>query len=556
MRLYAIGHGLPFQYVPDESTMVGSALRMGASKSLQPSTFIYPAMMMYIFAAEYLGLLAAGLATGLFPSIAHFQQYAFSDPTLFYLLPRLAVALAGTVTIPMIYLVGKRLYGTWAGVVAAGLLATSLMHLQMSHQARHWVPVTLLTVATLWVSLDLAEHGRRRDYLGSGLLVGITAATSFNGFLLMAIPLIAHWKRLRDQRASVLNPRNHLPALQALLLAPAVFFALNPYILLNLGQFVAFHSSGEASIGGQIRGHYDNYLQQFIDKQAFVFYAWSALSYDPAIILLAIPGVVLAVRRFGSTALLVLGYPLFHYVMFSTTAPSMEQRYVLPAVALLTLPAGLAGARGLAWLRTRLDSSWRPALLTGSIALLLGVLVSVPVLRYDWLLSQADTRSLGKAWIESSIPGEADVAVESYSPPLTSSLESLRAQQQDDPGSLGTRDLWLLEKGLPEGEVAYQLARLNVVDTSPAEDNLTPYLETHNHRYFVVSDYRWKSDHRGHQALKDYLARNGRILATFSPSDDASYIPSDILNNMENPLFEMWKIERPGPLIQVYEVPR
>jgi hypothetical protein len=553
LRLFALGHGLPNQYVPDESTMVGSALRMGSTRSLQPSTFIYPALMMYLFAAEYLGLLAVGLMTGLFASIDQFKEYAFVDPTLFYLLPRLVVALAGAATIPLAYLVGKRLYGRWAGVATAGLLAASVMHVQMSHQARHWVPVTLLTLVVLWVSLDLAEKGRRRDYWLSGLLVGITAATSFNGFLVMAFPLIAHLMLLRKRGAHLLEWRLHLPMAIALLLAPAVFFALNPYILLQFNQFASFQSKGDSSIGGQIRGHFENF---FSEKGGFPFFAEATLAYEPAITLLGFAGAFLAARRFRATAPLVLIYPIFHYFMFSTTAPSLEQRYMLPAVAVWALPAGLAVSVAGGWLHRRLGDGAGAATSVAAISLLLLVLVSLPSLRYDWLLAQADTRTQAVRWIEETIPAGSDLAMESYPPPLTADLNTLRAQQQAEPKSLGTRDQWLLEKGLPAGEVAYRLTRLNLIDTTPTVDSLSPYLATHSHRYFVVTDFRWKSDHLSHLALKSYLARNGRLLATFAPSGDAAYAPSDMLNNMEDPLSELSRVERPGPTIQVYEVTR
>ncbi len=569
LRLYALGHGLPYQYVPDESTMVGGALRMGASRSLQPSTFIYPALLMYLFAVEYLGLLVFGLVTRMFTSVAQFQQYAFTDPTLFYLLPRLAIALVGTATIPLAYLLGKRLYGQWSGVVAGVLIATSVMHVQMSHQARHWVPVSFLTLVILWVSLDLAEKGRRRDYWLSGLLVGLTAATSFNGFLLMLLPLIAHGMHLRKRRLALLDVRVHLPMLLTLVLAPAVFFALNPYILLQFDRFVAFQSSGDSSIGGQIRGHYDNYLQQLLEKQGFTFFGEATLAYEPAITLLGILGAVMAVRRFRSTAPLILSYPLFHYFMFATTAPSLEQRYMLPAVVMWALPAGMAATEMGRWAHDRMAStptgkgihtsvkaSGARGAALAAIALTLTALVSLPALRYDWLLSQPDTRTMAAAWIEANLPPSSQVAVESYPPPLNPDLETLRAQQQAEPRSLGARDQWVLEKGLPAGETAYQLVRLNLVDTSPKVDNVTPYLATHPIRYFVVTDFRWKSDHQGHLALKTYLARNGRLLRSFPAGRDASYIPSDMLNNMEDPLVELWKVERPGPTIEVYEVDR
>lgn len=551
LRLFAIGHGLPHQYVPDESTMVGGALRMGATQSLQPSTFIYPALLMYLFAGEYLGLLVVGRLTGLFASIAHFKECAFTDPTLFYLLPRLAIALIGAATIPLTYWVGRRLYGPWPAVVAAVLVAVSVMHVQMSHQARHWVPISFWALTVLWASLNIAERGRRRDYIFAGLLVGLTASTSFNGFLLMAIPLTAHWVHIRKRDIPIRNYRYHLPMFMTIMLAPVVFFALNPYILLQLDRFVSFHSHGDSSIGGQIVGHYSNFFQE---KNGFTFFAHATVTYEPAITILGFIGAALALRRFPFTAPVVLLYPIFHYFMFATTSPSLEQRYMLPGVVLWALPAGLAGAELAKWALGK-GSRLRVSI-TAAVIVFIVILVSIPSLRYDELLARPDTRTLAKEWIEKNIPAGSDIAVESYSPPLTPDLETLRAQQLAAPRSLGSRDQWLLEKGLPSGETAFKLSRLNLIDTSPKVDNLSPYLANHPHRYYVVTDFRWKSEHQGHLALKDYLASHGRLLATISPSPEAGYIPSDMLNNMENPLVELWKVEMPGPVVEIYEVTR
>lgn len=556
LRLYSLDYGLPYQYVPDESTMVGGALSMGSNRSLQPSTFIYPAMLMYLFAGEYAGLLVVGRLTGMFSSMEQFKEYAFVDPTLFYLLPRISIALMGAATVPLVYLLARRLYGQWAGIAASGLLAASLMHVQQSHQARHWVPVSLLAVLVLWKSLDLLERGRRRDYWITGALVGLAAATSFNGFLLFALPAVAHLARQRREGRPLLDISFHPRLVMAGLLALGLFFALNPYILLQFDRFVAFHSAGESSIGGQILGHYDSDPRQFLEKQAFTFYGWTALSYDPAITLLGIAGAVVAARRYGATAALVISYPLFHFAMFATTAPSMEQRYILPAIVLWAVPAGLAAATAGEWVASRLGGS---QVARGTVALLavamLG-LASLPALRYDAILARVDTRTLAKAWIERDVPAGSEVVVESYAPPLTPSMETLRAQQRENPRSLGNRDQWLLDEGLPEGEPAYDLVRLNLVDTSPRVDSVTPYLAAHQNRYFVVSDFQWKSDHQGHMALKDYLARNGRLMGRISPSNHPGYVPSDLLNNMEDPLVELWMVERSGPVVEIYEVAR
>ena len=449
LRLYSLEHGLPYQYVPDESTMVGGALRMGSNRSLEPSTFIYPAVLMYLFAGEYVGLLVFGRLTGMFASVEQFKEYAFIDPTLFYLLPRISIALMGAATVPLVYMLARRLYGQWAGIAAAGLVATSLMHVQMSHQARHWVPVSLLAVMVLWKSLDLLERGRRRDYWVTGTLVGLAAATSFNGFLLFALPAVAHLARQRREGRPLLDIPSHLRLVLAGLLALALFFVLNPYILLQFDQFVAFHSAGESSIGGQIRGHYDSYLQQFLEKQAFTFYSWAALSYDPAITLLGIAGGVVAARRYRATALLVLSYPIFHYVMFATTAPSMEQRYILPAIVLWAIPAGLAAATAGQWIASGLGDSQVGRGTFALIAVALLVLASLPALRYDNLLARTDTRTLARAWVEHDVPAGSEVVVQSYPPPLPRLWRPCGLSSGRIPGAWGTGTSGCWIRGCP-----------------------------------------------------------------------------------------------------------
>ncbi|MCL4371359.1 MAG: hypothetical protein M1380_10720 [Chloroflexi bacterium] len=226
-----------------------------------------------------------------------------------------------------------------------------------------------------------------------------------------------------------------MPLLSTVLLAPALFFALNPYVLLEADRFVAFHSSGESSIGGQIRGHCEGFFQQFLQRQGFAFFAEAVLAYDPAIALLGIVGAFLAVRRFPSTALLVLIYPLFHYLMFSTTSPSLEQRYMLPVVVLGSLPAGLAASLA-GWFQDRLKPVRWGSRLGALLAALLIAVVALASLRYDWLLAQPDTRTLTKEWIES--PSRRGPRWR-WSPTLP---RSTPIQRDCGPGSKRSRKAW------------------------------------------------------------------------------------------------------------------
>jgi hypothetical protein len=109
---------------------------------------------------------------------------------------RLLSALVGTATIPLLYLVGKRLFGTRAGVLAALLLAISPFHIYYSQEVRMYGLVTLLGLAAFGFALHWEPGIQRSGNLGFGAWAGyVVAATAalytqyYAVFLLLALNL-------------------------------------------------------------------------------------------------------------------------------------------------------------------------------------------------------------------------------------------------------------------------------------------------------------------------------------------------------------------------------
>ena len=74
-----------------------------------------------------------------------------------FLVPRLISAAAGSLSVFVLYRLGARRFGAPAGVVAAGLLATSPFHLWYSQVGRGYEVATLLVLLSylsLWSALD------------------------------------------------------------------------------------------------------------------------------------------------------------------------------------------------------------------------------------------------------------------------------------------------------------------------------------------------------------------------------------------------------------------
>ena len=158
-------------------------------------------------------------------------------------------ALADVGAVFFVYLLGRRIYGQgygpWVGLLAAGLTALAVIHVQNSHFFRPETFSALCILAGFWAALRMVERRRLRDSLLLGLIVGLAFAPKVS-ILLIALPLLlAYIYRLLDGgngRWAGVNreglEQTALHGLAALAVALAVFFTVTPYALLNLSNFL------------------------------------------------------------------------------------------------------------------------------------------------------------------------------------------------------------------------------------------------------------------------------------------------------------------------------
>jgi mannosyltransferase len=78
---------------------------------------------------------------------------------------RLPSALAGIASVPMLYIVGRRLLPAGAAVAAAALLAFSPTHVYYSHEARSYTLTIFLVLLSSYFFIRAVEQGRRADWV-------------------------------------------------------------------------------------------------------------------------------------------------------------------------------------------------------------------------------------------------------------------------------------------------------------------------------------------------------------------------------------------------------
>ncbi len=154
-------------------------------------------------------------------------------------------ALADVGSVLLVFALGRRLYGRNVGLLAAGLTALAVIHVQHSHFYRPETFTVLLTLASIWAMLRMVQKRRLRDSALLGLMLGLALSPKVNVLPLLA-PLALGYAylaldeaggRWKDVTPEIIQKiAGHI--LLAGAVAVAVFFVTTPYAFIDIGAFV------------------------------------------------------------------------------------------------------------------------------------------------------------------------------------------------------------------------------------------------------------------------------------------------------------------------------
>ena len=139
-------------------------------------------------------------------------------------------ALVGTASLWVLFLIGRRLFGSPAGLLGASLLSVVPWHLRQSVAFKPDIMLVLTAIVALYAMLAASRRGTLRSYAVAGAMVGATAASKWNGGALL-IPLLATIALGGIEGRSIgLLARRTLAAGTA---AASVLLLLNPWLVLD-----------------------------------------------------------------------------------------------------------------------------------------------------------------------------------------------------------------------------------------------------------------------------------------------------------------------------------
>jgi YYY domain-containing protein len=206
---------------PDERALAAAVERLSFQPlQLNPEFFAYGSLPIY---AIKLAATAAGRVIG-----------RPLDYTELLLIGRLLSALAGALTVLLLYGLARRLYDRETGLLAAALLATCVLHLQHSHFMTTDVWLTLLVLASLIAVIAAMQSGRAADFVLAGVLTGLAVATKISALPLM-LPLAAAASLSSGDRRWARRAGNFVAAVAA---AFVTFSVAEPYAWLDFSLFL------------------------------------------------------------------------------------------------------------------------------------------------------------------------------------------------------------------------------------------------------------------------------------------------------------------------------
>ena len=363
LRFTALGWGLRHLPHNDERAFVESVSEMLAAGDLNHRFLQYPGLFSYLLAAPLAFLPAPQTTPGA------------------YLVARAVNASFGVLSVLLTYLLGRRLVGERAGLLAAALLAVSPAEVRTAHMLR---PDVTLHAFVLTALLAFTRLGPRlRGDLLSGAALGAATAVKFSAPLLTPAYLV---RRLSSEGFRWWKP------LVAATVSVLVFAVLSPYTLLAPGswqgistQFSFHYRVGPGTLDyGDTAETYGRILLKAV---------------GPVGLLLALAGPVVGRRRWRELLPLAV-LPLTFVAVFST-ADVHRERFLIPSLGAVCVLAGVSMDAVAAW--------WRLAGL--ALALLTLASPSLDSLNYLRAISGPTNKDLAVDFIQAHYPQGARVLV-------------------------------------------------------------------------------------------------------------------------------------------------
>jgi 4-amino-4-deoxy-L-arabinose transferase-like glycosyltransferase len=334
-------------YHSDEPVTYGTAITMIKNNTLDPGRYDYPAPVMVILIAffryvfiplQWLGFYTTHIGDfvdGLikFPLTTADTKRIFQNEILgireinALYWARYVTALFSFGCVVLIYKLGKKMFKTEIGILAAFFLTLNFRHVLNAHISLPDIYNAFFLLLSLVITYSLYQKPTKKMYFLAGIAAGVSVAIKYQTYALLPLALVHLYLSFDGKKLNVpklFNPH----AISSALLVPLTFLLCNPYIVINADEAIRW-----SHIVFQKYGVGANAINLFIISYIYHF------DFGPPLFIFSIIGVVVMVKRWQKFLFLISPILIFLYMFTYSSNGGFYVRNIIPITPLLLLYA-------------------------------------------------------------------------------------------------------------------------------------------------------------------------------------------------------------------------
>lgn len=407
LRIYAINWQLPYLYQTEEYKTVNYALKMAATKSLNPKFFEYPSLYLYFMLFVYGILFLIGKLLGFYASAEDFALKFLQDPTVLYIIGRIFSAIFGTLIIVFTYILGKMLYNKRIGLFAALIISILPIWVVYSHYIKPEMFSNILVIVyTILLYKYYLTQNTKFFYISCGIL-GLATSTKYLS-LPAGILLPIVYFSIPENKKRVIN------FVFGLVIIVLFFIIGTPYAVLDNKTFLN-------EIKGIFLGPQEGLKRNIFYGTNKTFLDWIFMGNSTAFIgILCFLGIGYCIVKRKFQDLIILSI-FFVYSLVNITHYFPAWGFLFTAFPFYAIAGGQL-----------IDNFGNKNWILRLIFILIILFSTIESIIVDVKLSLKDTRTISLEWIEKNIPYGEKILIDRYpnSPPLKMTKRQLEKLYQ------------------------------------------------------------------------------------------------------------------------------
>lgn len=487
LRIWGVNFGLPGLFHVDERPLVYNSFHILTHKGKvayygSGSLFCY--LLSFLYSIYYLVLKIKGVVQAPFD----FLVLYIKNPTNVYLIGRIFCVISSTLSIFVVYLLGKKLYNKSIGLLSAFFLAVSFLSVQHAKYIKgDNLGILMLLLAFYFCIEAKKEFSCFQDrtnyeikaYIIAGIFTGIAVALRFT-LCIAPLALISicfmqsitgiGWKGFKK------GLKNSLILISSALI---VLLIVPPSIIFETFRFsrvVSFYSSfilqfnptGRDIITGE-QPVWLFYLTDYLRK-GVGFPLWLLGTFG---ILDSLKNIFMHSKYKKEEPGLIIFLILFWYFILNHSLN--QERYIIPIIPFFLIFAAKFTYKIVKILTQKSNKYKETVLICLSTVVVIPTLITT--IKYNYLISRPDTRKIAKNFIEHSAPAESKIICEGLEwHGLGEQISPLGVQLNISKKELEEQLKTALEKGVAgkylyamiegQNEPAYRLKNVFLLDAS------------------------------------------------------------------------------------------